>query len=74
MSIGIPELLVIGIGLMFLVGTGFWIFALVDCATKEPDAGNTKLVWILIIVLTHLIGSILYLALRRPDRIRAYGR
>ncbi len=42
---GLVELVLI---LVFLLGGAFWIWMLVDCATKEPDFGNSKLVWILI--------------------------
>jgi len=28
---------------------GVWIWMLVDCATKEADTGNNKVVWILVI-------------------------
>ena len=43
----------VGLGVL---GTVFWIWMLVDCATEEPDEGNNKVVWTLIIVFTHLIG------------------
>ena len=66
--------------LMFLVffvlgvgGTILWIWMIVDCATKEPSEGNDKLIWILIIVLTHWIGALIYLLVRRPKRIEQYG-
>jgi hypothetical protein len=52
----------------------FWIWAIVDCATKEPSEGNDKIIWILVIVFTHLIGAILYVLIRRPERVRKYGR
>jgi hypothetical protein len=56
--------LVIGVG-----GTILWIWMIVDCATKEPSEGNDKLIWILIIVLTHWVGALIYLLVRRPKRI-----
>ena len=52
----------------------FWIWMLVDCATKEKDQGNTKIIWILIIIFTHFIGGLLYLLIRRPQRIQELGR
>ena len=51
---GLAELVII---LVFLLGGAFWIWMLVDCATKEPDSGNSKLVWILIIIFTGCIGG-----------------
>jgi hypothetical protein len=59
----------IGIGAMVL-----WVWAIVDCATKEPSEGNDKIIWILVIVFANWIGAILYYAIRRPERIRKYGR
>ena len=55
-----------GIGLL---GTAFWIWMLIDCATKESSEGNDKLVWVIIIVFTYLIGAALYFFIRRPKRI-----
>lgn len=49
-------------------GTIFWIWMLVDCATKEPSQGNDKIIWILVIVFTHLLGALLYFFIRRPQR------
>lgn len=52
----------------------FWIWALVDCATKETNEGNTKLVWVGIILVAHWIGALLYLIVRRPQRKAEFGR
>ena len=60
---------VIGIG-----GTVFWIVMLIECATKEADTGNTKVVWIIILVFTHIIGALIYFFVRRPERVRELGR
>ena len=56
-----------------LLTTVFWIWTIVDCATKEPSEGNDKIIWILVIVLTGLIGSLIYYLVRRPKRIEQYG-
>ncbi|MDB6032982.1 MAG: hypothetical protein JWM16_3320 [Verrucomicrobiales bacterium] len=61
-------------GCIGLAGTVLWIWMLVDCATKETDQGNTKVIWILIIIFTHFIGGLLYLLIRRPQRIQEHGR
>ena len=60
--------------LISIGGTVFWVWMIVDCATKEPSEGNDKIVWILIIVFTHVIGTLIYLLVRRPTRIREHGR
>ena len=57
-----------------LLGTFFWAAMLVDCATREPNQGNDKLVWVIIIVFTSLIGAALYFFIRRPQRLIEVGR
>ena len=54
-------------------GTIFWVWMLIDCATREPSTGNDKLIWILVIVLAHLIGALIYYFVRRPQRMQMYG-
>jgi phospholipase D-like protein len=51
----------------------FWIWMVVECATKEPNQGNDKIVWIVIIVFAQLIGALVYYFVRRPQRISQYG-
>lgn len=60
--------------IVVLVLLAFWIWMLVDCATKEPSQGNEKLVWILIILLANWIGAAVYFFVRRPRRKREVGR
>jgi len=47
----------------------FWVWALVD-VVKVPDdskfKAGTKLVWVLVIVITGVIGAIIYLVVGRP--------
>jgi hypothetical protein len=57
-----------------LLATVFWIWMLVDCATKEPSQSNDKIVWILVILFTHFIGALIYFLVRRPERIRENGQ
>ena len=47
----------VSLGLGVLGTIFFWLWMLIDCAKKEPDEGNHKVVWTLIIVFTHLIGA-----------------
>jgi hypothetical protein len=58
-------ILFLGIGLL---ATVFWIWMLIDCITKETDRSNERLVWIIVIVFTHLLGAILYFILRKNKR------
>jgi len=69
----IPLLIFIPLMMVGLALLVFWIWMLVDCATKEPSQGNDKLIWILIIVFTHWIGALIYFFVRRPERKRLFG-
>lgn len=65
-------------GLLFIFmvigGSIFWIWALIDCITKEPSEGNDKIIWFFLILFTTIIGALIYYIVRRPERIRLYGR
>ena len=75
MSIGGIEILLIFFALVIgLGGMVFWIWMLIDCATKESNEGNEKIAWIVIIAVTQIIGALIYLIIRRPKRIRELGR
>ena len=52
----------------------FWIWMLIDCATKERNEGNDKLIWILVILFTHLLGALIYFFVRRPQRNAEHRR
>ena len=54
-----------------LLAAVIWLSTLTDCAIEEPDSGNNKIAWVLIIVLTNVVGAGLYLFVRRPRRIAA---
>lgn len=61
-------------GLLSFVYLLFSIFTLIDCAMHEPSEGNTKLVWILIIIFGLGVGPLIYFLVRRPERIATLGR
>jgi sterol desaturase/sphingolipid hydroxylase (fatty acid hydroxylase superfamily) len=69
----IPILFVV-IPLIGLLCTALWIWMLIDCAMNEPAEGNDKVVWIVVIALTHVLGALIYLVVRRPQRRAQYGR
>lgn len=54
-------------------GTILWVWMLIDCATREPSDGNDKIIWMLVILFTHLLGALIYYFVRRPQRILLYG-
>jgi len=60
-GIGIGAILIIAAALLFV----FWLWMLIDCL-KRPDGmfaaggNNAKLIWILVIIFTGLIGALIY--------------
>jgi hypothetical protein len=67
--IGIQELLLILFLLAGLASMIFWVWMLVDCTTKESDQGNNKIVWMLIILFGNIVGALIYMFVRRPQRL-----
>ena len=59
-------------GLVVILGFLFWVWMLIDCATKESDQGNTKIVWVIIIVFTNLVGALIYFFVQRPQRLQRF--
>jgi hypothetical protein len=74
-GLGVPEIIallfVFPITILLFV---FWIWTLIDCITNEPSQGNDKIIWVLVIVFLHGLGSLLYFFVRRPQRIRDFGK
>jgi hypothetical protein len=57
--------------LLVVALVALWIWALVDAIRVPDDAdyrAGTKLIWVLVIVLTGFIGAAVYLAVGRPAR------
>src|SRR6266508_1801316 len=58
-------------GLLFVGSFVVWIWALVDAIQVPDDSmyrSGTKLVWVLVILLTQVVGAIIYFAIGRPSR------
>ena len=51
-----------------LVFFAFWIWMLVDASQNRGLDQNERVVWIIVIALTHFIGALLYLIFGRPKR------
>lgn len=72
-AFGIGDVLILLSAAVLLGATVFWVWMMIECATKEPAQGNDKLIWILIIVFTHWIGALIYYFVRPPQRIAQFG-
>ncbi len=64
MQLGIPELLIIAFALGLIA---FWLWMLVDCATKESP-GTPRFAWLILIALVGVVGAPLYFLLRKLPR------
>jgi uncharacterized BrkB/YihY/UPF0761 family membrane protein len=69
----LPFLFAIPFLLLGILASVFWVWMLVDCAMREPSQGNDKIVWVIVILLTHFLGALIYFFVRRPERIRQNG-
>jgi hypothetical protein len=48
---------------MELIGLAFWIWMIYECATRERNS-TEKILWLLLVVLAPVIGSLVYFFLR----------
>lgn len=74
MNIGGQELIILLFIPIFLAVMVLWIWTLVDCITKEPAEGNERIIWTVVIALVGVLGAIIYLCARRPQRLALHGR
>ena len=61
-------------GLLSLGSLVLWICVLVDVLRNETDENNQRLIWGLVVGFTYVIGAVLYLIIRRPERLKAAGK
>ena len=60
--------------MVFLIAVGIaafgtWLFALVEAASAEFENSTEKILWILLIILLPVVGTILYLVIGRKNRL-----
>lgn len=73
MAVSLGGLFLIFGGLLVLAGFVLWIWMLVECLRAEPREGNERLKWGLIIFFAGAIGALIYMVVRRPQRIEQTG-
>jgi hypothetical protein len=52
--------------LLAVAATAFWVWAIADCAGNEVLEPSERLTWLLIVVLTHWVGALIYVLAARP--------
>ena len=65
---GFELLLVLFIMSFGLLSLAFWIWMLVDAAQNRGLDQNERIVWILVVALTHFIGAAIYFFVGRLKR------
>lgn len=53
--------------LIGILAFGFWLWMLIEAATREPATSDEKLLWVLIVLFTHIIGALIFFFVRRPQ-------
>lgn len=68
------SLLIIILLLFYGSSLVLWAWTLTDCLRRETNEGNTRLIWVIVIVFTYILGAFLYYLIRRPKRIKELGK
>jgi len=55
MALWVLLVFVVGIG-----GTIFWILMMVDCANRKFRKADEKIMWLIVIIASYLIGALIY--------------
>jgi hypothetical protein len=51
---------------LVVAGSALWILALVDCVRRDFPGANDRLMWVVIILLGHIVGALIYWVVGRP--------
>ena len=61
-------LIIVALALV-LASIGFWIYTIVDIVKSKFQDETTKIIWILVVVLLGILGSLIYLIFGRSFRV-----
>ena len=61
-------LIIVALALV-LASIGFWIYTIVDIVKSKFQDETTKIIWILVVVLLGILGSLIYLIFGRSGRV-----
>ena len=73
-TFGFPNFIILsGFAVFFgAIVLGLFIWALIDCLSSKRDS-TEKILWILIIILFNVLGSILYLTIGRRNKVSTFN-
>src|SRR5450756_1955763 len=58
----------VGIDIIPIVTTIFWVWMLVDCITNKKIKGGSKVCWLLLLFFTHIVGAVIYFFVASSER------
>jgi hypothetical protein len=63
-------------GWVILSGVGlaaftFWVIMLAECAVREESNSLDKLIWVLVILATNIVGALIYYFAQRTNRLES---
>ena len=61
-------LIIVALTLVLAI-TGFWIYTIVEISRSKFNDDSSKIVWILVVVLIGILGSIIYWIFGRSNRL-----
>ncbi len=50
---------------LMIAATAFWVWMILDCLQNELSTGNDKVVWLLLLIFSHFVGTLIYFIVRR---------
>lgn len=56
------------LGLLVLLACVFWIWMLISAITNPRIGGGEKVAWVLVIILLHFLGALIYLLVGKSRR------
>lgn len=66
---GAEWILILFVFTILLAILGFWVYTIVDVAKSKFADDTSKIVWLLVVLLTGIIGSIVYWIFGRSSRL-----
>ncbi len=55
--------------IFFLLGTGLWLYALIDVLRSRFRNDSDKIIWVLVVILLQFLGAIIYLAVGKNQKV-----
>lgn len=65
---GVSLIVLLICGLLALLACVFWIWMLISAITNPRIGGGEKVAWVLVIILLHFLGALIYLLVGKSRR------